>query len=70
MLTRADGVPLSYIIRDETRGMGMINIGGIFALTFEVPIEGNTFDRGNHTVHLILKRHTVGGTAETYFTQL
>jgi hypothetical protein len=69
VLTNADGVPLSYVIRDETRPMEMINLGGIFALTFEVPIEGKTFDRGNHAVHLILKRHTVGGTAETYVTQ-
>jgi hypothetical protein len=69
VLTNADGVPLSYVIRDETRRMEMINLGGIFALTFEVPIEGKTFDRDTHAVHLILKRHTVGGTAETYFTQ-
>jgi hypothetical protein len=47
----------------------MIYLGGIFALTFEVPIEGKTFDRDNHAVHLILKLHTVGGTAETYVTQ-
>jgi hypothetical protein len=69
VLTNADGVPLSYIIRDDTRRMEMINLGGIFALTFEVPIEGNTFDRENHAVHLILKRHIVGGTAETCVTQ-
>jgi hypothetical protein len=43
--------------------MEMINLGGIFALTFEVPIEGKTFDRDNHAVHLILERLTVGGTA-------
>jgi hypothetical protein len=49
--------------------MEMINLGGILALTFEVPIEGNTFDHDNHAVHLILKRHTVGGTSETYVTQ-
>jgi hypothetical protein len=47
----------------------MINLGGMFALTLEVPIEGKTFDRDNHAVHLILKRHTVGDTAETYVTQ-
>jgi hypothetical protein len=47
----------------------MIDLGGIFALTFEVTIEGKTFDRENHAVHLILKRHTVGGTAEIYVTQ-
>jgi hypothetical protein len=46
--------------------MEMIDLGGIFALTFEAPIEGKTFDRDNHAVHLILKRHTVGGTAENY----
>jgi hypothetical protein len=69
VLTNVDGVPLSYVIRDETRRMEMINLGGIFALTFEVPIEGKTFDRDNHAVHLILKRHTVGGTAENYVTQ-
>jgi hypothetical protein len=68
VLTNADGVPLSYIIRDETRRMEMINLGGIFALTFEVPIEGKNFDRDNHDVHFILKRHTVGGTAENYVT--
>jgi hypothetical protein len=44
----------------------MIALGGIFALTFEVPIEGKTFDCDNHAVHLILKRHTVGVAAETY----
>jgi hypothetical protein len=43
--------------------MEMINLGGIFALTFEVPIEGNTFDCENHAVRLILKRHNIGGTA-------
>jgi hypothetical protein len=69
VLTNDDGVPLSYVIRDETRQMEMINLGGIFALTFEVPIEGNIFDCDNHAVHLILKRHTVGGTVETYVTQ-
>jgi hypothetical protein len=69
LLTNADGVPLSYVIRYETRRMEMINLGGIFALTFEVPIEGKTFDCDNHAVHLILKRHTVGGTADTYVTQ-
>jgi hypothetical protein len=69
VLTNADGVPLSYVICDETRRMEMIDLGGIFALTFEVPIEGKTFDHDNHTVHLILKRHTVGGTAQTYVTQ-
>jgi hypothetical protein len=69
VLRNADGVPLSYEIRDETRRMEMINLGGIFALTFEVPIEGKHFDRDNHAVHLILKRHTVGGTVETYVTQ-
>jgi hypothetical protein len=69
VLTNANGVPLSYVIRDETRRMEIIDLGGTFALTFEVPIEGNTFDQDNHAVHLILKRHTVGGTAETYFTQ-
>jgi hypothetical protein len=60
---------LSYGIRDETRRMEMIDLGGIFALTFEVLIEGNTFDRNNHAFHLILNRHSVGGTAETYVTQ-
>jgi hypothetical protein len=69
VLANADGVPLSYVIRDETRQMEIINLGGSFALTFEVPIEGRTFDRDNHDVHLILKLHTVGGTAETYVTQ-
>jgi hypothetical protein len=69
VLTNSDRVPLSYVIRDETRRMEMIDLGGIFALAFEVPIEGKTFDRDNHDVHLILKRHTVGGTAETYVTQ-
>jgi hypothetical protein len=69
VLKNSDGVPLYYVIYDETRRMEMIDLGGIFALTFEVPIEGNTFDRDNHAVHLILKRHTVGGTAETYVTQ-
>jgi hypothetical protein len=54
---------LSYVIRDKTRRMEMIDLGGIFALTFELQIEGKTFDRDNHAVHLILKRHTVGGTA-------
>jgi hypothetical protein len=47
----------------------MIALGGIFALTFEVPIEGKTFNRDDHAVHLILKRHTAGGTAETYAMQ-
>jgi hypothetical protein len=42
---------------------------GFFSLTFEVPIEGKTFDRDNRAVHLILKRHTVGGTDETYVAQ-
>jgi hypothetical protein len=69
VLTNADGDPLACVISDETRRMKMINLGGIFALTFEVPIEGKTFDRDNHAVHLIMKRHTVGGTAETYVTQ-
>jgi hypothetical protein len=69
MLTNTDGVLFSYIIRDETRGMEIIDLGGIFALTFEVPIEGKTFDHDNHDVHLILKRHTIGGTDETYVTQ-
>jgi hypothetical protein len=69
VLTNSDGVPLSYVIRDETRRMEMIDLGGIFALTFKVPIEGKTFDLDNHAVHLILKRHTVVGTAETYVTQ-
>jgi hypothetical protein len=69
VLTNADGVPLSYVIRDETRRMEMIDLGGIFALTFEVPIEGKTFDRDNHAIHLILKCHNVGGTAETYVNQ-
>jgi hypothetical protein len=69
VITNADGVPLSYFIRDETRRMEIINLGGIFAHTFDVPIEGNPFDRDNHDVHLILKSHTVGGTAETYVTQ-
>jgi hypothetical protein len=69
VLPNADGVPLSYVIRDETRRMEMIDLGGIFALTFEVPIEDNTFDHDNHTVHLILKRHTVSGTYETYVNQ-
>jgi hypothetical protein len=69
VLTNADGVPLSYAIRDETRRIEMIDLGGIFALTFEVPIEGKTFDQDTHAVHLILKRHTVGGTAETHVTQ-
>jgi hypothetical protein len=69
VITNADGFPLSYVIRDETRRMEMIDLSGIFAFTFEVPIEGNTFDCDNHAVHLILKRHTVGGTAETYVTQ-
>jgi hypothetical protein len=45
----------------------MIALGGIFALTFEVSIEGKTFDRDNHDVHLILKCHTVGGTDDTYY---
>jgi hypothetical protein len=69
VLTHVDGFPLSYVVRDETRRMEKIEFGGIFALTFEVPIEGKTFDHDNHYVHLILKIHTVGGTAETYFTQ-
>jgi hypothetical protein len=69
ILTNSHGVPLSYVIFDETRRIEMINLGGIFALTFEVPIEGKTFDRDNHAVHLILNRHSVGGTAETYVTQ-
>jgi hypothetical protein len=69
VLTNANGVPLSYVIRDETRRMEIIDLGGIFALDFEVPIEGKTFDHDNHDVHLILKRHTVGGTYETYATQ-
>jgi hypothetical protein len=47
----------------------MMDFGGIFALTFMVSIEGNTSGRDNHTVHLILKRHTLGGTAEIYYTQ-
>jgi hypothetical protein len=69
VLTNADGLPMSYVIRDETRRQEMISLGGIFALTFEVPIEGKTFDRDNHAVDLILKLHTVGGTAETYVTK-
>jgi hypothetical protein len=58
-----------YVIRYETKIQEMIALGGIFTLTFEVPIEGKTFDRDNHAVRLILKSHTVGGTAETYVTQ-
>jgi hypothetical protein len=69
VLTNVDGVPMSYVIRDETQRLEMIDFGGIFVLTFEVPIEGKTFDRDNHAVHLILKRHAVGGTAETYIKQ-
>jgi hypothetical protein len=46
----------------------MIALGVIFALTFEVPIEGKTFDHDNHTVHLILKQQTGEGTAQTYVT--
>jgi hypothetical protein len=38
VLTNADGFPLYYVISDETRRMEMIDLGGIFALTFEVPI--------------------------------
>jgi hypothetical protein len=68
-LTNDDGVHMAYVIRDETRRPDIIALGGIFALTFEVPIEGKTFDRDNHAVHLILTQHTVGGTAETYITQ-
>jgi hypothetical protein len=67
-LTNADGLPMSYVIRDETRRQEMIALGGIFTLTFEVPIEGKTFDRDNHAVYLILKQHTVGRAAETYIT--
>jgi hypothetical protein len=69
VLTNVDGVPLSYVIRDETRRMEMIDLGGIFALNFEEPMEGKTFDLANHAVHLILKRHTGGGTAEICVTQ-
>jgi hypothetical protein len=53
---------MSYVIHDETRIPEMIALGGI---AFEVPIEGKTFDCDNHAVHVILKRHTVGGTSET-----
>jgi hypothetical protein len=66
VLVNADGVPIYYVIRDETIRQAL---GGIFALTFEVPIEGKTFDRDKHAVHLIFKRNKVGGTAETYITQ-
>jgi hypothetical protein len=34
-----------------------------------MPIAGNIFDQNNHDVCLILKRHTVGGTGETYVAQ-
>jgi hypothetical protein len=45
VLTNADGVPMTYVIRDESRRQEMIALGGIFALNFEVPIEVKTFDR-------------------------
>jgi hypothetical protein len=70
VLTRADGMPMHYVIRNETRRQEMIALGGIFAISFEVPIEGKTlFDHDNHAVHLILKQHTVRGTDENYVTQ-
>jgi hypothetical protein len=54
VLTNAYDVPMSYVICDETRRLDMIAIGGIFALTFKVPIEGKTFDHDNPAVHLIV----------------
>jgi hypothetical protein len=55
VLTNADGVPMSSVIRNETRRQEMISLGGIFTLNFEVPIEGKTFDHDNEAVHFILK---------------
>jgi hypothetical protein len=69
VLANADGVTMSYVIRDETRRQEMIALVGIFTLTFEGQIEGKTFAHDNHTVHLVSRRHTVGGAAETYVTQ-
>lgn len=61
-----NGVPLSYIIRDESERTTTINAGGYAATLYDAPFIGPTFVADNFRVYQLLIQWTSGGTAETY----
>jgi len=61
-----NGVPHSYIIRDESERIATINAGGYAATLYDAPFIGPTFVADNFRVYQLLIQWTSGGTAETY----
>jgi hypothetical protein len=61
-----NGVPLSYIIRDESERTETTTAGGYAAILFEPRFTGPTFVAYNFRVYQLLIQWTSGGTAETY----
>ena len=63
---KENGVPLSYIIRDESELETTTNAGGYAATLFDPSFIGPTFVADNFRVYQLLIQWTSGGTVETY----
>jgi hypothetical protein len=65
-LKNENGIPLSYVIRDDEEREAAIAAGGFAAQLYEAPMSGPTFLQDNFRVYQNLIQWTSGGTAETY----
>jgi hypothetical protein len=65
-LKNENGIPLSYVIRDDGEREAAITAGGFAAQLYEAPMSGPTFLQDNFRVYQTLIQWTSGGTAETY----
>ena len=61
-----NGVPLSYVIRDDSERDATVATGGYAATLYDPPFIGPTFVADNFRVYQLLIQWTSGGTAETY----
>ena len=61
-----NGIPISYVICDDTERAGAVAAGGFAAQLYDAPMVGPTFLQDNFRVYQLLVQWTSGGAAETY----
>ena len=61
-----NGIPISYVIRDDTERANAVAAGGFAAQLYDAAMSGPTFLVDNYRVYQLLIQWTSGGTAETY----
>ena len=65
-LKNENGIPLSYVIRDDEERDAAIAAGGLAAQLYDAPMSGPTFLQDNYRLYQNIIQWTSGGTAETY----